>query len=63
MMARSYILTMTTHLYQMLVLQVVLMTYPIYALIKDSSNTVESAIFKDIGFPSGSSIFVAAKEE
>jgi signal transduction histidine kinase len=35
---------------------------PIYALIKDSSNTVESAIFKDIGSPSGNAIFVAAKE-
>lgn len=36
--------------------------HPIYALIKDSSNIVESSIFKDIGSPSGSSIFVAAKE-
>ena len=35
---------------------------PIYRLIKDSNNTVESAIFKDIGFPSGNAIFVAAKE-
>jgi hypothetical protein len=35
---------------------------PIYALIKDSSSTVESAIFKDIGSPSGNAIFVAAKE-
>jgi signal transduction histidine kinase len=31
-------------------------------VIKDSNNTVESAIFKDIGFPSGNAIFVAAKE-
>ena len=36
--------------------------HPIYTLIKDSSNTVESAIFKDIGSPSGNSIFVGAKE-
>jgi signal transduction histidine kinase len=35
---------------------------PIYALIRDSSSTVESAIFKDSGSPSGNSIFVAAKE-
>src|SRR5215831_3433945 len=35
---------------------------PIYRLIKDSNNTVESAIFKDIGFPSRNAIFVAAKE-
>ena len=37
--------------------------HPIYTLIKDSSNTVESSIFKDIGSPSGNSIFVAAKED
>jgi len=36
--------------------------HPVYTLIKDSSNMVESSIFKDIGSPSGSSIFVAAKE-
>ena len=36
--------------------------HPIYTLIKDSSNTVESSIFKDIGSRSGNSIFVAAKE-
>jgi signal transduction histidine kinase len=36
--------------------------HPIYILIKDPSNTVESSIFKDIGSPSGNSIFVAAKE-
>jgi signal transduction histidine kinase len=35
---------------------------PIYRVIKDSNNTVESAIFKDTGFPSGNAIFVAAKE-
>ena len=35
---------------------------PIYRLIKDSHNTVKSAIFKDIGFPSGNAIFVAVKE-
>lgn len=35
---------------------------PIYRVIKDSNNTVESAIFKDNGFPSGNAIFVAAKE-
>ena len=35
---------------------------PIYRLIKDSHNTVKSAIFKDFGFPSGNAIFVAAKE-
>ena len=35
---------------------------PIYRLIKDSQNTVKSAIFKDVGFPSGNAIFVAAKE-
>ena len=35
---------------------------PIYTLIRDSSSTVESAIFKDSGSPSGNSIFVAAKE-
>jgi signal transduction histidine kinase len=36
--------------------------HPVYTLIKDSSNMVESSIFKDIGSPSRSSIFVAAKE-
>ena len=36
--------------------------HPIYALIKDSSNIVESSIFKDIGSPSGSSIFVERKK-
>ena len=35
---------------------------PIYRLIKNSQNTVKSAIFKDLGFPSGNAIFVAAKE-
>ena len=35
---------------------------PIYRLIKDSNNIVESAIFKDTGSPSGNTIFVAAKE-
>ena len=35
---------------------------PIYRLIKDSNNIVESAIFKDTGSPSGNAIFVAAKE-
>ena len=35
---------------------------PIYRLIKDSNNRVESAIFKDTGSPSGNAIFVAAKE-
>lgn len=35
---------------------------PIYPVIKDSNNTVESAIFKDTRFPSGNAIFVAAKE-
>ncbi len=35
---------------------------PIYHLIKDSNNTVESAIFRDIGSPSGNAVFVAAKE-
>ncbi len=34
----------------------------IYHLIKNSQNTVTSAIFKDVGFPSGNAIFVAAKE-
>ena len=36
--------------------------HPVYTLIKDSSNMVESSIFKDIGSLSGNSIFVAAKE-
>jgi signal transduction histidine kinase len=35
---------------------------PIYRLIKNSNNTVESAIFEDAGSPSGNAIFVAAKE-
>jgi signal transduction histidine kinase len=35
---------------------------PIYRLIKDSNNIVESAIFNDTGSPSGNAIFVAAKE-
>jgi signal transduction histidine kinase len=35
---------------------------PVYRLIKNSNNTVESAIFDDIGSPSGNAIFVAAKE-
>jgi signal transduction histidine kinase len=35
---------------------------PIYHLIKDSNNTVESAIFRDIGSPSENALFVAAKE-
>jgi signal transduction histidine kinase len=35
---------------------------PLYHLIKDSNNTVESAIFRDIGSPSGNAMFVAAKE-
>jgi signal transduction histidine kinase len=35
---------------------------PIYRLIKDSNNIVESAIFKDTRSPSGNAIFVAAKE-
>jgi signal transduction histidine kinase len=35
---------------------------PIYHLIKDSNNTVESAIFRDIGSPSENAVFVAAKE-
>jgi signal transduction histidine kinase len=35
---------------------------PIYHLIKDSNNTVESAIFRDIESPSGNAVFVAAKE-
>jgi signal transduction histidine kinase len=35
---------------------------PIYRLIKNSNNIVESAIFNDTGSPSGNSIFVAAKE-
>jgi signal transduction histidine kinase len=35
---------------------------PIYHLIKDSNNIVESAIFKDTRSPSGNAIFVAAKE-
>jgi signal transduction histidine kinase len=35
---------------------------PIYRLIKDSNNTVESAISKDTGSPSGNALFVAAKE-
>jgi signal transduction histidine kinase len=35
---------------------------PIYRLIKDSNNIVESAIFKDTGSTSGNAIFVAAKE-
>ena len=35
---------------------------PIYRLIKDSQNTAKSEIFKDVGFPSGNAIFVAAKE-
>ncbi len=34
---------------------------PIYHLIKNSQNTVTSTIFKDVGFPSGNAIFVAAK--
>ena len=37
--------------------------HPIYARIKDSSNIVESSIFKDIGSPSGSSIFVGSKRK
>ena len=35
---------------------------PIYRLIKDSNNIVESAIFEDTGSSSGNAIFVAAKE-
>ncbi len=35
---------------------------PIYHLTKDSNNTVESAIFRDIGSPSENAVFVAAKE-
>jgi HAMP domain-containing protein len=35
---------------------------PIYRLIKNSNNAVESAIFEDTGSPSGNAIFVAAKE-
>jgi signal transduction histidine kinase len=35
---------------------------PIYHLIKDSNNTVESAIFREIESPSGNAVFVAAKE-
>jgi signal transduction histidine kinase len=35
---------------------------PIYRLIKDSNNIVESAIFKDTRSTSGNAIFVAAKE-
>jgi signal transduction histidine kinase len=35
---------------------------PIYRLIKNSNNTVESAIFEDTGSPSGNAIIVAAKE-
>ena len=35
---------------------------PIYHQIKDSNNIVESAISKDIGSPSGNTLFVAAKE-
>ena len=37
-------------------------TLPIYRLIKDSNNIVESAIFEDTGSSSGNAIFVAAKE-
>jgi signal transduction histidine kinase len=37
-------------------------TLPIYPLIKDSNNRVESAIFNDTGSSSGNAIFVAAKE-
>lgn len=35
---------------------------PIYHQIKDSNNIVESALSKDIGSPSGNTLFVAAKE-
>ena len=35
---------------------------PIYRLIKNSNNTVESAIFEDTRSPSGNALFVAAKE-
>jgi signal transduction histidine kinase len=37
-------------------------TLPIYRLIKNSKNIVESAIFNDTGSSSGNAIFVAAKE-
>ena len=37
-------------------------TLPIYRLIKDSNNIVESAIFNDTASSSGNAIFVAAKE-
>jgi signal transduction histidine kinase len=40
----------------------ILETLPIYPLIKDSNNRVESAIFNDTGSSSGNAIFVAAKE-
>jgi HAMP domain-containing protein len=35
---------------------------PVYRLIKNSNNTLESAIFKDIRSPSENAIFVAARE-
>ena len=52
----------TADLYQMLALKSTFEYLPIYRLIKDSNNIVESAIFKDTGSPSGNAIFVAAKE-
>ena len=52
----------TADLFQMLALRGTFEYLPIYRLIKDSNNIVESAIFKDTGSPSGNTIFVAAKE-
>jgi signal transduction histidine kinase len=37
-------------------------TLPLYRLIKNSNNIVESAIFNDTGSSSGNALFVAAKE-